>query len=146
MKRPFWLHQVVDYILGIVLMAQASEAPKPLVPLIVGFLVLVNAACVDGPIAAFRGLARKHHRIVDILLLLVVFAVGISGYGLKSSNKVAFICVAVLWVVVILNSNYAEKVKRKKLAPDERSEAVGKMAGRAVAGGVNSWRRMKNSD
>ena len=29
MKRPFWLHQVVDYILGILVMAQATKADAP---------------------------------------------------------------------------------------------------------------------
>jgi hypothetical protein len=146
MKRPFWLHQLVDYILGIVLMAQATEAPKPIVPLAVGLIVLINAACVDGPLAAFKGLSRPRHRIADVVLALGVLALGITGFGLKGSNQTAFVGVALLWAVVILGTNFTPKVKREKIAPGQRSTEAGKVAGRAVAGGINSWRRMKNSD
>jgi FtsH-binding integral membrane protein len=145
MKRPFWIHQLVDYILGIVLMAQANEAPKPIVPLVVGLVVLINAACVDGPLAAYKGLSRPRHRIADIVLTVIVLAIGIAGYGLKGSNQTTFIAVAILWAVVILGTNYTPKAKREKIPRNQLSTEAGKVAGRAVAGGINSWRGRKGS-
>ena len=52
--RPFWLHQAAEYLIGLVLVAQGLQSPTPVVPALAGGLVLVNAACVDGPLGAFR--------------------------------------------------------------------------------------------
>lgn len=144
MKRPFWLHQVVDYILGILVMAQATKADAPLVPLVIGLLMLINAACVNGPLAAYRGLSRPGHRIADLVLWVAIVAVAIAGLGVAGGIRVTLLVVAVIWAVVILNTNFAAPVPRQKLPPQQRSEAVGRVAGRAVAGGVNAWRRRRN--
>ena len=31
-QRPFWMHQVVEYLIGIVLIGAAFQAPEPVVP------------------------------------------------------------------------------------------------------------------
>ena len=33
-KRPFWMHQLVEYILGVALVASGTQSPEPLVPLL----------------------------------------------------------------------------------------------------------------
>ena len=144
MKRPFWLHQVVDYILGIMVMAQATKADSPLVPLVIGLFMLINAACVNGPLAAYRGLSRPGHRIADLVLWAAIVVVAALGLGVSGGIRVTLLIVAVIWAVVIFNTNFAVPVPREKLPPAQRSEAVGRMAGRAVAGGVNAWRRRRD--
>ena len=44
--RPFWIHQAAEYLIGIALVAQGFRIPKPLVPCVVGTLVILNAAVV----------------------------------------------------------------------------------------------------
>ena len=46
--RPFWIHQLVEYIIGLALIGQGMQDPQPLVPTAAGVLVLVNAAAVRG--------------------------------------------------------------------------------------------------
>jgi hypothetical protein len=31
-QRPFWMHQVVEYLIGIVLIGAAFQLPEPVVP------------------------------------------------------------------------------------------------------------------
>ena len=51
-KRPFWLHQAAEYLLGAVLIAQGLQSPTPAVPAVAGGLIMANAAIVRGPLAA----------------------------------------------------------------------------------------------
>ena len=45
--RPFWLHQLVEYMIGLILVATGLQGPEPLVPAVVGGVVLLNAAGDD---------------------------------------------------------------------------------------------------
>ena len=56
--RPFWIHQAAEYLIGIALVAQGLQSPKPLVPCVVGALVILNAAVSIGPLGAFRWFGR----------------------------------------------------------------------------------------
>ena len=57
-RRPFWLHQAAEYLIGLVLVAQGLQSPTPLVPTLAGGVVIVNAAVVEGPLGAFRLVPR----------------------------------------------------------------------------------------
>jgi hypothetical protein len=70
--RPFWIHQLVEYIIGLALIAQGMQDPEPLVPASAGVLVLVNAAAVRGPMGAFKFIGRRVHRWLDLLVGAVV--------------------------------------------------------------------------
>jgi len=35
-RRPFWIHQIVEYMIGIALIAAAIQQPKPAVPAVMG--------------------------------------------------------------------------------------------------------------
>ena len=50
--RPFWVHQLAEYLIGISLVAQGMQDIEPLVPSLAGALVMVNAARVVGPAVA----------------------------------------------------------------------------------------------
>ena len=51
-KRPFWLHQIAEYIIGIALIGSGLQSPSPAVPAVIGGLMLLNAATVDGAFLA----------------------------------------------------------------------------------------------
>ncbi len=74
---PFWIHQVIEYVIGVLLVAQALQTDRPLVPLVAGMLVLGLAATADGPIGAFRVVRRPLHKVLDVVIGtgLIVFAV-----------------------------------------------------------------------
>ena len=69
MKRPFWMHQLVEYLLGVALLSQGLRTTEPLVPTVLGALVLLNVAVVDGPLSAFKAVSRGFHRGVDVALV-----------------------------------------------------------------------------
>ena len=50
--RPFWIHQLAEYLIGVALVAQGLQEKDPLVPAVAGVLVIVNASVVRGPLGA----------------------------------------------------------------------------------------------
>ena len=76
-KRPFWMHQIVEYILGGALVASGMQSVTPLVPAVLGGLIMLNAALTKSAIGAFRAYGRNVHRIIDIVIIcLCLVAVG----------------------------------------------------------------------
>ncbi len=74
--RPFWMHQVVEYIIGAVFVSAGFGSPTPAVPAVLGAIVMLNAAIAIGPAAAFRLVHRRVHRILDLVVIgLVAVAV-----------------------------------------------------------------------
>ena len=61
-RRPFWMHQIVEYILGFALIMTSIQQPEPRIPALMGLLILLNAAIVAGPAGAFK-LDRKSTRL-----------------------------------------------------------------------------------
>ena len=53
-KRPFWMHQLVEYILGGSMIAAGSAQPDTGGARVVGAIVMLNAAITSGPLSAFR--------------------------------------------------------------------------------------------
>ncbi|MGD9702728.1 MAG: hypothetical protein AB7Q42_04880 [Acidimicrobiia bacterium] len=144
MKRPFWMHQLVEYLLGVALLSQGLQTREPLVPTVLGALVLLNAATVDGPLSAGKAVSRALHRVVDALLVAAMVAAVVLVDSLTSSVQAMLVGCAVIIAFLIWRSDYRERVQRVPVAaPRGRSEEVGRMAGRAVGQGVQAWRRSR---
>ena len=74
-KRPFWMHQLVEYILGGALVASGLQSPYPVLPSVLGGIIMMNAAMTKGALAAFNVLNRRIHRLIDpVIILLVVLS------------------------------------------------------------------------
>ena len=144
-KRPFWMHQMVEYLLAILLLSQGLQSNKPMVPTLVGVLLLVNAGIAKGPLAALPQVPREVHRIVDLgLLALIVGAVLLTGDLIDSTVRYVLIGVAVVFAVIVLRSDYTTPVKRTPISAEGgRSSEIGRMAGRATGLAVNIARRRK---
>lgn len=146
-KRPFWLHQVAEYVIAIALIGSGLQSPSPAVPAAIGGLVLLNAAASDGPFGAFRIIGRKVHRILDIALL-AAGVVGAALPGLDLGTRIVLVCCLVVFATVVLNTNYAPKRDRatRDSAPpagaSDRPEEIGRTAGR-VAGNLAGQARAK---
>jgi hypothetical protein len=141
-KRPFWLHQLAEYILGAGLLMTGLRSDEPAVPVAIGLAMAINAACVDGPMAAFRGLSRRAHRMVDVALVIALL---VAAVWPGMPDRPVLIGIAIVYAVVVLNSNYAKRVKRSpvRLGSGDRSEEFGRLAGRVTGLGVQAYRKRR---
>lgn len=153
-QRPFWMHQVVEYLIGIVLVGAAFQAPEPAVPAVMGMIVVGNTAIARGPASAYPLVGRTVHRWLDaVVMLLLVVAAFQPVFDVDSTGRLLLCGIAFVMFFIWLNSDFTEKVDRKKnkqaqkAARRERlarpeSEALGRKAGRAVGDGVNAAKRL----
>ncbi|HEY5664774.1 MAG TPA: hypothetical protein VIS05_12145 [Ilumatobacter sp.] len=135
--RPFWVHQLAEYLIGVSLVAQGMQDPSPLVPTVAGGLVLVNAAMVRGPLGAFKLVGRALHRWLDVVVMAVIaagalqpwIAVDVSGRFIMG---VILVPLGFLWFY----TDWAERPQRKQRRVDRAGstgEVVGRSAGRIAA-------------
>ena len=147
-KRPFWMHQLAEYIIGGALVASGLQSPTPVMPALVGGLIMFNAAITRGGLAAFQVIHRRLHRLTDIAIMVVIGVVVVQPWISVDNGTRGIIAVfGVMFFVVWIGSSFTEKVKKPKLpvAPKggDRSTDLGRSAGRLVAGGVKAARAAK---
>ena len=142
-KRPFWMHQLVEYILGGSMVAAGLQSPTPVVPAVIGVLVMLHAAVTVAPLGAFRVISRKVHRFVDIAVIGVEIGAGAQPWiNLDSATRFLMIGIAVVHLFVWWNTNFAMRVKSPSVSSEGgRSNEIGRIAGRLVGNGVNAVRR-----
>ena len=131
-KRSFWLHQLAEYIVGGAMLASGLQSPKPLVPAIVGTLILVNTAIVDAPFGAFRLVGRRIHRILDYIVLGVAIVACVAP-GMDVSTRLVQILIVIVLAVVVWRTDYSApqpKVKQPVSAtPEGKADEIGRLAG-----------------
>jgi len=153
-QRPFWMHQIVEYLIGIVLVGAAFQAPEPAVPAVMGVVVIANTAIARGPAAAYPLVSRTVHRWLDVVVMLLLVAAAFQPmFDVDSTGRLMLCGIAFVMFFIWLNSDFAEKVSRKKNKRAEKverrerlarpeSEEIGKKAGRVVGDGVNAAKRI----
>jgi hypothetical protein len=144
-KRPFWMHQVVEYILGGAMVAAGLQSPTPLVPTVVGGIIMLHAAITVGPLGAFRILDRRAHRYVDVGVMALEVVAGVQPWiELESGTRFLVVGIAGVHLFVWWNTNFAARVKSARVSAEGgRSTEVGRIAGRLVGNGVNAFRRQR---
>jgi uncharacterized membrane protein YhaH (DUF805 family) len=148
-KRPFWMHQLVEYILGAALAAVGLQSPTPIMPALVGIVVILHAAITKAPLSAFRVIGRRLHRVVDLGVIgFEVLAAIQPVVKVESATRGIMIAIAVVHLFVWWQTNYKERVKlpkeaRQPIDATGRSGDIGRTAGRLVGSGVNIARRAK---
>jgi hypothetical protein len=151
-QRPFWMHQIVEYLIGLVLIAASFQAPKPMVPAVMGLLIMLNAAIAKGPASAFPLVGRTVHRWLDVLvMLLLVVALFQPAFDVDSTGRLLLGAMAFVMFFIWLNSDFSEKTERRQDKQQQKaerrarpgSEEIGKKAGRFVGGGVNAAKRFQ---
>ena len=147
-KRPFWMHQVVEYILGGSMIAAGLQSPTPLVPTVVGGIVMLHAAITIGPLGAFRIIGRRVHRVVDIGVMALEVVAGVQPWiEIESGTRFLVAGIALVHLYVWWNTNFAMRVKAPPVSAEGgRSTEVGRIAGRLVGNGVNAVRRQRGDD
>ena len=139
--RPFWIHQGAEYLVGLVLVAAGVQSPDPALPALVGGLVVINAAVVGAPLGAFRLVSRAQHRILDLVVIGVVAGTAVLPFlEIDAMSRVTMLLVAAILAFLWYGTNFETRPEagrrrseaRAVLASD-RSEAIGRTAGRLVA-------------
>jgi hypothetical protein len=154
-QRPFWTHQLVEYLLGIGLISAAIQMPQPAVPAVLGLVIILNAAIAKGAAGAFRLTGKRLHKQLDVVVMLLLIAGAVQPWvSIDNTSRLLLGGVAfVLWFVWF-HTDFTEKTSRAErraasssaeAADRPSSEAIGRGAGRVVGGGVNSLKRWKDS-
>ncbi|MFZ9481669.1 MAG: hypothetical protein ACO3AV_02140 [Ilumatobacteraceae bacterium] len=162
LKRPFWMHQLVEYILGGALIASGLQSPTPLVPAVVGGIVVLHAGITKGALAAFQVLHRSVHRVIDPFVIALELVAAFQPWiEVDSGSRAILIGIAVVHVVVFLGSSFEQKVKAPKSErragavsavlsqpgrTGDTSTDIGRSAGRIAASGVKAFRRLRADD
>lgn len=147
--RPFWMHQVVEYIVAAVFVSVGFGSPTPVVPAALGVLVMLNAAVAIGPASAFRLVHRRVHRIVDLVVIaLVAVAVVQPWVDVEANARILIALLGVVLAFVWWNTDFATKDERKRrrrerATPD--AEQLGRSAGRSAAGAYLAAKRLKKT-
>ncbi len=146
-KRPFWMHQIVEYVLGGALVASGLQSPTPAVPSVLGGIVILHAAITVGPAGAFRVLKRRLHQMIDVLVIILELVAGVQPWiDLASATRIIIIGIALVHLFVWWQTNFAERVKTLVVSTEGgRSTEVGRLAGRLVGNGVNAVRRQRGA-
>lgn len=160
-KRPFWLHQLAEYLLGLALVAVGVQSPTPLMPCVVAAVIIVHASITKAPLAAFQVINRRLHRVIDVGIIAFEVVAALQPWvSIEGSTRMIMLAIAFVHAFIWWQSSFVEKVKRKALAPDPatvtsgatsapaaaptgRSADIGRTAGRIVGSGVNTVRQMK---
>ncbi|MEY2402102.1 MAG: hypothetical protein QOJ08_2213 [Ilumatobacteraceae bacterium] len=147
-KRPFWMHQLVEYILGGSLIAAGLQSPTPVVPSVLGGIVMVHSAVTVGPLGAFRVLRRGLHRYIDIAVIVLEVAAALQPWiELDPGTRALVVGIAFVHLFVWWNTSYTMRVKSPRVSAEGgRSTEVGRIAGRLVGNGVNAVRRQRGDD
>lgn len=147
----FWIHQLVEYLLGILVISQAIQTDRPLLPMLVGLAIMVLAATADGPVAAFHLVPRPLHRVLDIVAIVAIVVLLVVQRDAMGTTGLLFVGLAgVAMVGLLLRTNYAPKARRAAPAPPvvsdgsgSKGEAYGRAAGRVVGLGIRGLRNRK---
>jgi hypothetical protein len=149
-KRPFWMHQLVEYILGAALVASGLQSLTPAAPAVVGGVIILHAAMTKGPLCAFRVIGRRLHRVIDIGVIAFELLVALQPWvSVDSSARTIIGAIAMVHAFVWWQSSFLERVKRQARAAaanpveGDRSHEIGRTAGRLVGGGVKMAKRAK---
>ena len=150
-QRPFWIHQVIEYLVGIGLISASIQLPEPTVPSLLGLLIILNAAVAKGAAGAFRLVGRRLHRTLDLVVIGSMVFVAVQPWlSVDATGRLLIGAVAFILCFVWFYTDYAERLTRaerraEKAARGPRdSTEIGRQAGRYVGGTVNSVKRWKD--
>ncbi len=140
--RPFWIHQLAEYLIGVALVAQGLQSPEPLVPAILGVVVIVNIAVARGPLSAFGWVGRRTHRWLDLVAMAAIAAAVVQPW-IESDSGARVVMAILLGPLGFLwfYTDWVEKKGRKdrRAAQAGQSSAqVGRVAGRVAGNAYNA--------
>jgi hypothetical protein len=144
-RRPFWVHQLVEYLIGLALISASVQLPEPALPAAMGLVVLFNAAVAEGGAGAFRLVGRRMHRWLDLVVIVSLVVAAVQPWvPVDASGRLLLLAVAFMMLFVWFLTDYDPSTRAERRAGRASSEDVSRSAGRIVGQGVNSVRRWKD--
>lgn len=132
--RPFWIHQLAEYLIGAALVTQGMQDTEPLLPTLAGTLVIVNAAIVHGPLGAFRWVRRRQHRWFDLVVMAAIAAAAVQPWSdITSAGRLVLLVVLLPLGFLWFYTDWAERPDRRQRRAARagvQGESVGRSAGR----------------
>ena len=140
-RIPFWIHQVVELLLGTLLLVQGARTGEHTAVLVtLGGLLLVLALCSDGPLGAWPWIGRRLHRVLDVAAAAVL---ALSPLVLSLDQTLAIVvlevaAVGMAWLA--LRTNWRPRPVKASASTASASKAsaspplarrLGRLAGRA---------------
>ena len=135
LRRPFWLHQGAEYLFGLMLVAGGVQNPEPFFPVLAGGLIVLNAAIVTGPLGAWRAVGRPLHRWLDVgVMAVIALAASMPFLEIDNASRLMMLGVVAVMAVVWATTDFRAPGLRARPAgtPVDRSESIGRAAGRLV--------------
>jgi hypothetical protein len=131
---PFWIHQLVELLLGILLLVQGARTGEHTAVLVtLGGLLLALALCSDGPLGAWRWIGRRLHRVLDFVAAAVL---ALSPLALSLDRALAIVVLEVAaagMVWLALRTNWRPRSPRVEVPAPPLAQRLGRLAGRARA-------------
>ena len=106
--RGFWLHQLVEYAIALVLIMMSPHTAQPVLPVVFGAAILINAAIADGAISAFKLFSRRAHRNIDWVIIAASVASPFM-VDLDSTGRLTMIGAGLVLAIIVLGTNFAKK-------------------------------------
>ena len=119
--RPYWLHQVAEYIVGLVMLLMITRAHGDAAPLLAagGVLVLLNVAISGPPAGCMHVVSRPVHKWTDVGVVAALVAIPVVLHDRATSTVwITMIGCAVVLLVVRLTTNYTVQAEARADAPD----------------------------
>jgi hypothetical protein len=147
--RPFWIHQLAEYLIGISLVAQGFQDPKPLIPTTAGVLVMINASIVRGPLGAFKLVGRRVHRWLDLLVMVAILVGALQPWvDIELSGRAIMLVILVPLGFLWFYTDWAERPQRKQrrveragTSGDQVGRSAGRLAGSAYVAGKRAIKK-----
>src|SRR3954468_4375872 len=120
-RVPFWIHQLVELLLGGLLLVEGARTGQHTAVLVsLGAVLLLLALCSDGALGAWTWIGRRLHRVLD-LVVAAVLALSPLVLGLDHVLAIVILEVAAAAMVwLALRTEWRTKAKR---TPRRRPQA-----------------------
>ncbi len=143
--RPFWIHQLSEYLIGIALVAQGLQERDPLVPAVAGLAVIANVAIVRGPLGAFKWVGRVTHRWLDLIVMVGILVAAVQPwFEVPSGGRLIMLVMLVPLGFLWFYTDWAERRSRQQRRVERgsvKSEDVGRSAGRMAGNAFKTIKR-----
>src|SRR6478752_6465236 len=124
-RVPFWIHQLVELLLGGLLLVEGARTGEHTVILVsLGGLLLLLALCSDGALGAWPWIGRRLHRVLDLVAAAVL---AVSPLLLGIAHVLAIVILEVAAVAMVWLARRTEwrtKPKRSGSKPAPRPPAA----------------------
>lgn len=157
-RLPFWVHQIIEYLLAAIVALAAARSDQPAVVLGAAAVLAALAATADAPLAMRRLVRRPTHRALDWIVAALLVVVGIVlRNSLGGNGAFWMIASGTLLAFLAWRSDYSPPIPlRSRLRLDgtidatviadranEASKVLGRLSGTAAAEGRRRWRQRR---